>query len=73
LQQNIIYLNVVFVAQAVVVIALMNICNRGGKVLQDEKKLERLMEIQEEITKLMNQMYKIKEKIYFLTKERDSL
>ena len=34
-------------------------------MLQDEKKLERLMEIQEEITKLMNQMYKIKEKIYF--------
>ena len=63
----------VFVAQAVVVIVLMNICNRGGKMLQDEKKLERLVEIQEEITKLMKQMHRIQEKIYFLAKERDSL
>ena len=42
-------------------------------MLQDEKKLERLMEIQEEITKLMKEMHRIQERIYFLAKERDSL
>jgi len=52
----------------------MNICsNIGGKMLQDEKKLERLMKIQEEITKLMNEMHRIQERIYFLARERDSL
>ena len=47
--------------------------NIGGKMLQDEKKLERLIEIQEEITKLTKEMHRIQERIYFLARERDSL
>ena len=42
-------------------------------MLQDEKKLERLIEIQEEITKLMREITKMQEKIYYLARERDSL
>ena len=42
-------------------------------MLQDEKKLERLIEIQEEITKLTKEMHRIQERIYFLARERDSL
>lgn len=42
-------------------------------MLQDDKNLERLIEIQKEITNLMNEMHRIQEKIYFLARERDSL
>ena len=63
-----------FVVQVGVVIVPMNICsNIGGKMLQDEKKLERFIKIQEEITKLMNEIHRIQERIYYLARERDSL
>lgn len=42
-------------------------------MLKDQKNIDRFVEIQGEITNLLDQIRELQERIYFLAKERDSL
>lgn len=42
-------------------------------MLEDQKNINRFMEIQGEITELLKEIQRLQEKIYYLARERDSL